>query len=333
MGLIFLIFNLVDFDGYVKIYFSGFLLVLLMIIIHLIYHHDFNVLPSFKEYQSTYLKEMFSWSVYGLITGLSGFAAIKIDTIMINDYLGEAATGIYVTVFNFTTLILMPNRGMSRIASTIISDAFKINDYKKVDDMYERSCLTQAVIAILIYLGLVVNIDNIFRILPEPYAAAYWVIVIIGLANVLRMVAGVSENIIALSQYYKYQTYFIVFYLLTIVLFNLILIPIYGLIGAAVASGISIGLYFIVRYIFLYIKFRYQPYSLKYVSLVLISFIVYFLIGIIPYSGNLILDIAIRSLLTVVIYLLAVYFLRLSFDINTLVEDSLEFIIAKIKRR
>jgi len=331
IGLVLLILNVIDFDGYVKVYFVGFIIVLIALIMHLIYFGDFNILPKFSEYKTTYLREMVSWSAYGLVTGLSGFAALKIDTIMINDYLGDAATGVYVTVFNFTTLILMPNRGMSRIASTIISDAFKVKDFQKVEDMYKRSCLTQAVIALLIFLGLVVNIDNIFRILPQSYQIGYWVIVIIGFANVMRMIAGVSENIIALSKYYRYQTYFILFYLLTIVITNLMLIPIYGINGAAMASAFSILIYFFIRYIFLYMKFGYQPYTFKYLGITIITILVFFALRLIPYLGNLVLDILVRSLITTCLFLVPLYYFKISSDINTLIDNTLQFFQSKFK--
>ncbi len=330
-GLILLVFNLIDFDGYIKIYSFGFVIILFALVLHLIFFKDFNLKPDLSQYRKSYLREMLSWSSYGLVTGLGGFAALKIDTIMINYYLGELSTGIYVTVFNFTTLILMPNRGMSRIATTIISDAFKVKDFEKVEDMYRRTCLTQAMIALLIFLGLVVNIDNIFRILPESYSLGFWVIIIIGLANVLRMVAGVSENIIALSRYYRYQTYYILFYLIAIVLTNLILIPRYGIIGAAIASAISIFAYFLVRFVFLYQKYRYQPYSYKFIILFVLSILIFFSLKLIPYVDNLVIDIALRSTLTIVFFVLPIYYLRLSNDVNELIETFFRMVKDKFR--
>lgn len=324
LGIALLVFNYIDFEDYILIYSAGFAIVLLALIFHLVQYQDFNIVPRFKFYNKKIMRQMFSWSAYGFMTGMGNFAALKIDIVMINEFIDDAATGIYVTVFNFTILILMPNRGMARIANAIISDAFRANDYEKVEDMYKRSCLTQTIVAVFIFLGLVTNIDNIFRILPSSYAVGYWVIFIVGLANVLRMCSGVSENIIALSNYYRVQTLYIAIYLASIVALNYMLIPVYGLNGAAVASGLSMLLYFFIRFTFLYIKFGFQPYNYKYILILLIGSVSFFLIDRIPALDMLYLDILMRSLLVALLFLLPLYLIKISDDFNLLAGSFLQ---------
>ncbi len=321
IGLIFVILDVIGFNGYVYIYFAGFCITFLLLIVHIAYHKDFNMMPNFRFYTKPLLRKMFSWSAYGFMTGLGSFAALKIDTVMINEFIDDAATGIYVTVFNFTVLILMPNRGMSRIAGTIVSDAFKASDYDKVEDMYKRTCLTQTIMAVFLFLGLATNIDNIFKMLPDSYIAAYWVIIIIGLANVLRMASGISENIIALSNYYRIQTLFMFFYLVSIVVLNYLLIPAYGLNGAAVASALAILIYFFIRYFFLLSKFGFQPYDYKYLVIATIAGGVYYLVSLLPDIEPFYLDIVVKGAVMTLLFSLPLYFFKISEDFNALADS------------
>jgi O-antigen/teichoic acid export membrane protein len=129
------------------------------------------------------------------------------------------------------------------------------------------------------------------------------------------------------SRYYRYQTYFMSFLIIIVVISNLILIPRYGIVGAAIASAVSSFLYNLLRFLFLRIRFGMQPFSSKTAILLLISLISYLLSFVIPEFSNYIFDIIIRSTFITLIFGI----LTLVFQISVEVNSGFQKVIMKIK--
>jgi len=155
------------------------------------------------------------------------------------------------------------------------------------------------------------------------------VILFIGISNLFDIALGVSPHIIVNSKYYKYLAYFILGFAILIVFFNFLLIPIYGIIGAALAALFAKLIYNFVKYIFLYKKYGFQPFDLNYVWLILIGLFAYYTSTFIPALPNYIIDIIVRSAFISVLFTVPVYLLKISDDINAKVDDTFRKIFSR----
>jgi hypothetical protein len=70
----------------------------------------------------------------------------------------------------------------------------------------------------LLVAGIIGNLDNIYRILPPEYSGGEWIIILISLANFISNASGASLYIIGASEYYRYQTWLMLFLIVVIVL-------------------------------------------------------------------------------------------------------------------
>ncbi|MDA0765111.1 MAG: polysaccharide biosynthesis C-terminal domain-containing protein, partial [Proteobacteria bacterium] len=95
-----------------------------------------------------------------------------------------------------------------------------------------------------------------------------------------------------------------------------LLIPEYGINGAAMATAISILLFNVIRFIIIKVKMNIQPFSVKTIYTVLLLFGIFFLLYFLPNSGRAFLDIIWRSLAVLLIFIPLGYYLNLSEDIN-----------------
>ena len=95
---------------------------------------------------------------------------------------------------------------------------------------------------------------------PE-YSLGINIIIYIGFAQFIDALTSVNTDILMSSIYYKFQTYF-VFLMAGIVIFlNYILIPTYGMKGAAISTMISWSSINIIRTFFIWFKFKMQPFT------------------------------------------------------------------------
>ncbi len=270
------------------------------------------------EYWRKYKKDIFKIAAVWVIAGFSGLAIMNIDKYMVNYYLGLKAAGIYSVTFFFGVLIVMPSRALRKITSIVIADAWKKNDLKTIDIVYYKSTINQLIVALFLMAGIWINIDNIFRIIPD-YNSGRLVVIIIALANVVDMAAGISPSIISNTKYYKMGAYIMLITIVLVIILNIFLIPLFALNGAAVASLISIFISYFIRYIYIYNKFGFQPYSKQHLKVILITFIAFVSVYFILKFDNLYLDIFIRSSVLSIVFALLIFFSNTSEDLNRFV--------------
>ncbi len=268
-------------------------------------------------------REMASVSLYGIATSFSGVLIMQVDKIFVNHYLGLGDTGIYAIAFYFGTLVLIPSRPLIKIASVLIADGWKSNDHAKIDEIYKKSNIVLTIVALLMFFGLWINIDHVFKIIGEEYIAGKYVILLVGLANVFEMSTSVSQYIINNSAYYKVITWFLLLFVVLLIISNAILIPLYGITGCAIAAVISRFVYNFLSWLFLYRKFGFQPFNLKYILLIFISLISFGLAWIIPQFSNFIIDMIVRSSVFVLFFGSGVLLSKLSPDLNDTFTGSL----------
>ncbi|NOU62180.1 lipopolysaccharide biosynthesis protein [Marinifilum caeruleilacunae] len=268
-------------------------------------------------------KSMTSVSLFGVLNGLSDKLANQIDRIMIVSYIGLGPTGIFGTMTNFGSLVSMPSRSLKKIASTVIAESWKNNDLKTINQIYSQSGLHQFMLGCLLFIGIWINIDNIFEIVPDQFTDGKYVVFFIGLGHVVQMLSGVSGVVIQSSPYYRMQTVFMVMYGLLVIITNAIMIPIWGITGAAVASLSATFVFNLSKYLFLLKKYQFQPFNYRYLLVVLISALAYYLGTLLPKIDWFVFDIAIRSALVGGVYVLLMFVCKISTEFNQFVKKKL----------
>jgi O-antigen/teichoic acid export membrane protein len=268
-----------------------------------------------------------SFGAVALFSILNGFTVIMIqnvDLIMVNKMLGLSAAGVYGIVFFFGIVVSLPARSIYKIANVTAAEAWKNEDRKTLRDIYEKSCITLFVIGSFLFLGIWLNIDNILQILGPDYQSGKWVIFFIGLGCLLDMVTGANSSLMGTSKYYKVQSYLLLILVVVLVALNLVLIPLWGLTGAAISSAAALGLLNLLRFLFLWIKFDLQPYNIRFFYVIIIGMVSFAITYVIPVKFHFIIDILIRSAVFSLLFLLPVYFFRISVDLNKTVDHFLK---------
>ncbi len=308
--------DLVDFEEFVFIYILAYNSPAVILTLILMWRKQFKFTLPDKKLIAEHKREIIRVALYGIMSGFAGTAIVNIDTYMVTQYLGLSEAGIYAISFYFGTLIGLPARSLRKIGSIVLSEAWKRNDIPEIQKIYEKSTVTQLIIGLYLFLGIWANIDNIFSIIPD-YAAGRYVIFFIGLGYVLDMAGGLSAMIMLTSRFYNLFSLLSLINVVFIVVSNMIFIPIFGLKGAAIASGLTLFVFSIIRFLFLNRKFGLQPYSFKHLKIIAFSAIIYLVIYFIPDISNSFIDIFVKGSLISLFFLIFVYNSKVSEDINS----------------
>jgi len=319
------VFGKISFNHFVLLYVFIYILPTVIIIAVLIKRKVFYISKINIEIFIEYKKEMFFIGLFAIISGFSWMAAINIDKYMINYFIDLSAAGIYTVAISFGSVIGIPSRALRRISSVIISEAWKQNDKKIIIDVYKKSTINLLVIAVFLFIGIWINIDNIYSIIPK-FSGGKFVFLFVGISSIVEMGSGIASLTIANSKYFRFNAYVVVFLILFVVITNIIFIPIWGVIGAAFASMLCTLIAVVSRFLFLNIKYKFQPYSYNHLIVFIIGGGIILINYFLPRFENVFIDIFIRSAFVTVFYIPLILITNVSEDINKYYKTILLFI-------
>lgn len=323
-------FKVINFHGLV-LYLTGFYGFLVLML--LAYLHSLKVLhikPNFQFLNKSLIKEIALYGAFVLLGGAGTLIISQIDTLMLGSMAGTREVAIYTIAYFIGTIIEIPRRAIAQISTPIISQAWMRNDVEKIDEIYHKSAINQLIIGSFLFLGIWCNIDAIFNLIPngEIYRPGKYVVLFIGFTRLFDMATGVNGEIILQSRYYKFNLISVAILATLLVVTNWIFIPLYGINGAAFATALSVFLYNILKFLFLWIKFRIQPFNIKTVIVLLIAVFTFFAASIVPVPedgfGNTVLSILIRSSIITILFAGATYIFQISDEANHLVQTGFE---------
>lgn len=320
--------GLIDFSGYVFGYVVSQGVLLVIIFISLLARGEISLKFELGFITPHLRREIVILCLFGILTGFSTIALTTFDKLFINRYLGEGEVGIYSIASYFAVLILLPGRSVAKISIPFLAESWKKDDLETIDDMYTRSSINQYAMGLLIFIGLLVNIENIFRLLPDVYGSSAAVIILVGLGNLVSVSAGINGVILSTSALYRYQTWLMFILIALFVATSMIFIPLFGITGAALAAMVSNIIYNMLGVVVVGRRFGLWPYGMAHLKMTIVGLAAASAGFLIP-QITLIPDIIIRSLLVTFIFIGGVYLWRLSDDMNGLFGS----FMAKIRNR
>jgi len=322
--LVLYFFQWINFSQFIIFFIISYALQLLSVIGYLYLVGEFHLSLNWSLISGELFHEMMIYSFFSFMGGITTMIVGNIDIIMLGALTNLNNAAIYFIAFSVGTIIEIPKRSIHKVSMPLVADYFKTNRLKEIENLYKRISINQIVIGLLLLIGIWANLPNLFKILPKNYYSGALVIVTIALAKLFDMATGINGGIIVTSKYFKFDLISNIFLIIISIITNYYLIPIYGIFGAALATAISLILYNIMRFIFVWIKLKMQPFTIKIIPLVIISTIIlipnfYFNISSNPY-----IDTLLRSILITISYSTVIIYFNISKDINNIYKTYLQ---------
>lgn len=272
--------------------------------------------PKFSFQLPVQLKDILSYSLLIFVAGTVAVALFDMDKVMIEYFMPIENVSIYGIAIYIATVISVPSKAMHQITNPITAKYLNTHDNTSLKDLYVRSSNTLFLVSGLVFALIVTNIHQLYLIIPEPYRVGVSIVVLISLVKLTDNLLGNNNSIIFNSKYYKTVLVAGVVLVGVAFLLNIWLIPAYGIYGAAYATFTSFLLYNLFKLIFVKITFHMHPFnktSLAIAFLVCgVSLIFYFWDFSTAYA---ILNIILKSILIVVLYIVVSYKAKLSDDL------------------
>lgn len=314
IGLVF--WQYLDFEDFLLYYVIIHGVVMILLLGQIILSKEFK--PAFRSETLTKLKvrEITGYGLFSLLAGSSYFLAQNIDKIMIGSMVGLETVAVYSVYIYIATVIIFPARSLYRIAIPTITEAWKDNDLDLIRSMYRRTSLILMIIGSILYIGIFVNKENILHFIQPDYRAGFDYFIFLGLAMLIDMTGGMNSDIIGTSVKYKFDALFNAIYSVLCISLNVVFINLYGALGAAIATAISMLIFNILKWSFLYKVYDMQPFGIKNILVIIVGLMSFAVGWYLPVMGNVFVDILYRSTITAGIFFGLILLLKVSSDLN-----------------
>ncbi|MEP3382979.1 MAG: polysaccharide biosynthesis C-terminal domain-containing protein, partial [Flavobacteriaceae bacterium] len=261
-------------------------------------------------------REIMLYTFLIILGGSAALILLEIDKVMLNQFIKIENVAYYGVATYIATVIIVPSRAMHQITYPLTAELLNTGNHFKLETLYKKTSLTLFIASGILFVLIVLNLNNLYLLLPESYRNGFSIVVLIGLAKVFDSLLGNNNAILYNSKYYKTVLVFGVCLALMTIVLNYVLIPVFGLEGAALASFISIFIFNLVKLVFVKLKFGFLPFSkatLKVLAtLILLGVLFHFL----QFPFHPILNIVLKSMMIVMMYLGILYRFEISEDVS-----------------
>ena len=199
--------------------------------------------PTFRIYKINNLSRVLKYTSLIIIAGSVANVILEIDKFMIGHYVPIENVAYYGVAIYIAMVINVPYRSLHQIASPITAKLLNERKFNELGDFYKRSSINLFMISGLIFLLIILNINELYLLIPTNYSDGLVVVFLISFAKLLDSLLGNNNAILFNSDYYRVVLFQGALLAVLAIVLNAVFIPRYGINGSAVATLIAVTVY------------------------------------------------------------------------------------------
>ncbi len=265
--------------------------------------------------------DIIKYSAMIIMGGSAAIVLLEVDKVMINQFIKIENVAYYSVASFMAIAIAVPNRSMHQITYPLTAQILNEKDGIGLKNLYRKSSLTLFIITGILFVLLLLNLNDIYRLLPENYRNGMMIVFWIGSAKVYDALLGNNNAILYNSDYYRAVLLMGVLLAILTVLLNLWLIPKYGLNGAAIASFCAFFIYNTIKLVYVGIKYKIYPFTAETVKVCALLLLTIALFYYLQFPFHAIVNILLKSLLMASFYVGMLYRFKISEDVFGMISN------------
>ena len=264
-------------------------------------------------------KSIIGYTSFIIVGASAAIILLEIDKVMLNQFLRIENVAYYGVATYIAMVIVVPSRSMHQITYPLTAELMNEDDMVGLKKLYQKSSLTLFIASGLLFLLIVMNVEELYVLLPEAYRGGFMVIFIVGSIKVYDSVLGNVNAILYNSKYYKAILIMGVFLAISTILFNLWLIPKYGIDGAAIASFLAFFIYNTIKLVYVKLKFGFFPFTSETMKVLLLLGVTAAIFFYLNFPFHPLVNILLKSIAMILLYVFALYRFRISADVYAVI--------------
>lgn len=280
--------------------------------------------PKFSITKSFDYITVLKYSFLIIIAGSVSMILLELDKFMLGELIELENVAYYSVAIFIATVIAVPARAMQQIVNPLTASYLNNNHKWDLAQLYKKSSINLFIIGGFIFVLIIVNINQLYALLKPEYSQGLLIVFIISVVKLVDNLLGNNNAIIFNSDYYRIILSFGFCIVLLAIVLNYMLIPVYGIEGAAIASLVAFTIYDSLKLWYVNLKFKIHPFTQKtgytLVLIVMLCLVFYFW----EFPFHPIVNIVAKSILVAILYAYVVLKFSLSEDITALMKKLLK---------
>jgi O-antigen/teichoic acid export membrane protein len=320
------IFELISFKLFIILFSFQYAFIVMILAWHLKKENQLWISFKLSKVTLKFKKKIFTILALTAITIIVGVLRQSIDGLVLAAKQNLGKVGIFGLAAYMVSVLQAPFRSMVAITTPILSRLWKQKDITEIDRIYKRTSINALAFSLMIFFIIWLNYTeaiHYFNINPD-YLEGKWVFFLLGIVTIIETGTGVNGQIIGTSSFWRFELWTSLLLTMMIIPLSYFLTTTYGILGPALANLVSFSIYNFIRYIFLWKKFKMQPFSTKTLEVLLIAIGTYFICHYLFIKTNGLLAIIGTTVLYAAIFFILVYARKISPDFNQIGEKMMK---------
>ncbi|MFI0490508.1 lipopolysaccharide biosynthesis protein [Flavobacterium sp.] len=279
--------------------------------------------PVFQFGIPTNVKHIMEYTFYIILSGSVANLLLDGDKMILNQYMKIENIAYYSVATYIALVISVPSRAMHQITYPITAKLMHENKHDELNSLYKKTSINLQMVGGFVMLCIFVNINQLYEIMPKDYAGGVLVVFLIGLSKYFDLILGNNNAIIFNTKYYRAVLFLGVFLVVVTVALNVIFIPIYGIMGSAFATLLSITLYSLAKLLFVVKRLHLYPFTNQTLYSMALTFALFLAFYFWKFPFNPLVSIVMKSILVTIAYVYLNYKFVISIEINRVIDNIL----------
>src|SRR5699024_6595583 len=196
---------------------------------------------SFKTPEN--LRRILKYSTLILIAGLASNVLLDLDKTMIPHFMSIGNVSVYAIAVFIVTVIEVPVKAMRQITHPITAQLLNTKNWIELEKLYKKRSISLYTVSGFLFAIIIANTEQFYQFLSAEYHISVGIVILLALIKLSRNTLGIGGSILKNSDYYRllliaaFVTVGLAFIL------NYLMIPAWGLYGAAIASMTAFFVY------------------------------------------------------------------------------------------
>ncbi len=207
-----------------------------------------------------------SYSVPLMFIGLTYFLVGHLDLLMLGYFVAEREVGLYAAATRLALFVIIGLEVILPILAPHFSELSKVGDNRAIKALFNNTTKWVFYLGLIAFGTLAVLRVQILSVFGTEFAEAAPLLLILLGGQLVNAMTGPAGQLLVMSGKQKWEIGNTAGMLVLNVVLNLLLIPSYGTVGAAVATGVAIAVVNVVKLTEVSILYSFVPYEREYIK-------------------------------------------------------------------
>ncbi|WP_457651199.1 flippase [Rhodocaloribacter sp.] len=211
------------------------------------------------------VKVLLAFSLPTLLANAFTFISVRIDRLLVGGLRSAAETGLYQTATQSAILFGIVVGSFSTIFMPMIADLYGKREIDRLGELFKISTKWGLYVSLPLFLIMVVAPEDVLNVLfGRAYEAAAPTLRILALGQLVNAATGAVGPLMIMTGHPRQWFYISSVMLVVNVVLNLLLVPTFGIAGAAIANVCALGGLFISGLLWIRVSLNIWPYDRRY---------------------------------------------------------------------